>query len=187
MNQRVRQLLAILESHGSRIHVLLTRLTMCESTAEDLLQELFLRLSKSESFGNARDQTAYAIRTATNLAFEWRRIQQKRVRSESLTDDPVAPTSSPDDSLERRESCAQVLHALDQLSEISRQVIVLHRLEEQSYESIAAQLQKTPHQVRAICSKGVAQLRQILADPTNPHLSGSSTPSLREGDSNQRR
>ncbi len=186
MNQRVQQLLAILESHGSRIHVLLTRLTMCESTAEDLLQELFLRLSKSESFGDAQNQTAYVIRTATNLAFEWRRKQQKSVRSESLSDDPVAPTSSPGDSLERCESRAEILRALDQLSELSRQVIVLHRLEEQSYESIAVQLQKTPHQVRAICSKAIAHLREILAGQTDSHLAVPRSPSCREGAPNRR-
>ena len=166
MNENVRQLLAILESHGSRIHRLLARLTLCDRIAEDLMQELFLRLTKSEAFANARNQTAYAIRTATNLAFEWRRQQQRTTKFSTLLDDPVSDTASPDSVLENTEDCAQVLRALDELSELSRQVIVLHRLEENSYETVAQQLGKTPHQVRAICSKAIGQLKRILDGTT---------------------
>ncbi len=162
MSNRIQRLLNLLESDGRRIHVLLTRLTLCENTAEDLMQELFIRLSKSESFDQANDQTAYAIRAATNLAFEWRRKQRRTIRSQSLTDEPIARNTSPADMLEREEQHARVLQALDKMSDLSRQVIVLHRLDGESYDAIASQLGKTPHQVRAICSKAISQLRDLL-------------------------
>jgi len=168
MSERVQRLLDLLESHGGRIHTLLTRLTLCESTAEDLQQDLFLRLSKSDSFDRARNQTAYAIRAAMNLAFEWRRKQKRTICSQSLTDDPIAQDTSPGDVLEYKEQCARVLHALDGVSELSRQVIVLHGLQEESYDAIALQLDKTPHQVRAICSKAISQLRDLLGSSTSP-------------------
>ena len=162
MTARVTRLLDLLDTDGRRLHVLLTRLTLCESTAEDLLQELFLRLSKSKSFDAARNHTAYAFRAATNLAFEWRRKQSRTVQPESLATDPIAKTRSAQESLELGESCREVLRALDKMSELSRQVIVMHRLQGESYDSIALQLNKTPHQVRAICSKAIGQLRDLL-------------------------
>ena len=135
MSNRRERLLDMLESDGRRIHVLLTRLTLCESTAEDLMQDLFIRLSTSESFDRARDRTAYAIRSATNLAFEWRRKQERTVNSHTLMDEPIARGMSPSDLLEQHEQCASVLQALDGMSELSRQVIVLHRLQGESYEA----------------------------------------------------
>lgn len=109
MTERVTRLLELLDTDGRRLHVLLTRLTLCETTAEDLLQELFLRLSKSNSFDSARNHTAYAFRAATNLAFEWRRKQSRTVQPESLATDPIAKTRSAEESLELGESCDEVL------------------------------------------------------------------------------
>ncbi len=162
MSERAQRLLDLLESHGGRIHTLLTRLTLCESTAEDLLQDLFIRLCRSDSFDRARNPTAYAIRAATNLAFEWRRKQQRTIKSQSLTDEPISQDRSPGDVLEHKEQYARVLRALDGMSELSRQVIILHRLQGESYDAIASQLGKTPHQVRAICSKAIGQIRDLL-------------------------
>ena len=71
---------------------------------------------------------------------------------------------SPSDLLEQYEQRASVLQALDGMSELSRQVIVLHRLQGESYEAIASQIEKTPHQVRAICSKAIGQLRDLLGN-----------------------
>jgi len=167
MNERVQRLLRLLELHGGRIHAQLTRLTLCESTAEDLMQDLFLRLNKSNSFDRARDQRAYAIRAATNLAFEWRRKQRRTITSHSLTDEPVERDTLHGDVLEHKEQCAQVLRALDRMSALSRQVIILHALEGHSYDAIAAELGKTPHQVRAICSKAINQLRDLLGSSSS--------------------
>jgi RNA polymerase sigma factor (sigma-70 family) len=167
MSDRVQRLLGVLQSHGGRIHTLLTRLTLCETTAEDLLQELFIRLSKSDSFDRARNHTAYAIRAAANLAFDWRQKQKRTISSHSLTDEPIAQDMSPGDVLENKERYARVLRALDGMSELSRQVIVLHRLQGESYDAIASQLDKTPHQVRAIFSKAIGQLRDLLGSSSS--------------------
>lgn len=165
MNDVVRRLLDVLEEHGKRIHILLTRLTQCENTAEDLMQELFIRMSRSESFGSAEDSTAYVIRSAVNLAFEWRRKEKRSMQSIEFDDPLASQDRSPMDALEVKEQTAQVMDALDRISDVGREVIVLHRLEGQSYESIAAQMNKTPHQVRAICSKAIGQIRAKLSAP----------------------
>jgi RNA polymerase sigma-70 factor (ECF subfamily) len=129
------------------------------------MQELFIRMSRSKSFTRAEDSTAYVIRAAVNLAFEWRRKEKRTIQSVGFDAMLTSRDTSPADALEVKEQAAQVMDALDQISDLGREVIVLHRLQGQSYESIAAQMNKTPHQVRAICSKAIGQIRERLSAP----------------------
>lgn len=163
-SDRQQQLLGVLDSHGSQLHRLLVRLTLNEAAADDLMQELFVQLSQSASFDGAKNPVAYVRRTATNLAFEWRRRRERQAEVGVLTEEPVLVGRSSEELVEQQDEMAQVLDALNELSEDYRQVLVLHRLECESYEAIAVQMEKTPHQVRAICSKAMQRLRDILND-----------------------
>jgi len=48
---------------------------------------------------------------------------------------------------------------------LGRQVVVLRYLHHQEYAEIAERFDKTEHQVRALCSKALEQLRTILQAP----------------------
>ncbi|MDA0281767.1 MAG: sigma-70 family RNA polymerase sigma factor [Planctomycetota bacterium] len=167
MTKQTENILELLRNDGPRIHRLLTRLTLREDVAADLMQDLFLKLRNSDGFIAAEDATAYAVRTATNLAFEWRRKRGRR-RTHTMDIEPLSALPSPLASLEKKEQYELILEALDQLSDLSRNVIVLSRLEGNSYESVAKQLGKTPHQVRALVSKAVAQLKSQLGISSSP-------------------
>jgi RNA polymerase sigma factor (sigma-70 family) len=56
----------------------------------------------------------------------------------------------------------QVLNELQHLSELARQIVVLHYLQQQDYAEIAEQVGKTEHQVRGLCYKALEQLRARL-------------------------
>jgi hypothetical protein len=56
LDEQLERLLEFLESSGPGLHALLTRLTLREDAAEDLMQELFIRLSKSKAFEKARNR-----------------------------------------------------------------------------------------------------------------------------------
>ena len=72
-NQR---LLELLERKGKSLYKLLFRLTLSEETAEELMQELFVRLGKSKRCSDIENLYAYARKTALNLAFDYyRRIK----------------------------------------------------------------------------------------------------------------
>ncbi len=163
MSDHRKMLLALLESHGARLHALLTRLTLHRQTAEDLLQELFLKLDRSAGFPRATDPAAYACRAAIHLAFDWRRQRHKTPPPKSLASEPATSPPSPLALLVQREEFEQVLGALAAVPALSRDCLVLHYLEHESYEAIAQQLGKTPHQVRALCHKGIVRLRTLLA------------------------
>jgi RNA polymerase sigma-70 factor (ECF subfamily) len=162
------RLLRLLDTDGRRLHRLLTRLTLRADVAEDLLQELFLRLRESAGFRAADDPAAFAVRTAVNLAFDWRRRLQRRREVAAVPD--VAAKSDPLTALVQREELEQVLAALADLPDAVRLCLVLRHVEQLDTDAIAEQVDKTPHQVRALCAKGVARLRDRFGEPANPEV-----------------
>ncbi len=157
-------LLRLLDEHGGRLHVLLVKLTLSEDAAEDLLQDLFLRLSCSNGLLEAASPERYLFRTAINLAFTWRKRNQRARSLGELSDGCI--TSSSDQLIEklvRREQVQHVLAALDRLPATSRELLTLKYLEGLSYDEIATVLNSTPHRVRALCSKAVARLRKRVS------------------------
>ncbi len=158
MSNPYQLLLNVLEVHGGRLHALLTRLTLRPEVADDLLQELFLKLREADGFRLADDAPAYARRAAIHLAFDWRRRQRKAPVTGALPD-RAGGSESPAAALIRQEEYQEILAALDTLPELYRLCLVLHHLDHQPYEAVARQVGKTPHQVRALCAKGIGRLR----------------------------
>ena len=162
MRNKKQKILELFEKSGPRLHRLFGKLTLNEDETGDLLQELFLRLWNSKSFENAKDPFAYAYRAAINLAFEWRR--KKNAAALSLeVDSPVQITSSALGNMIAREELQQVLDATMQLNDISRDVIIMHYIEQESYEEIAKRLGKKSQYLRALNAKAIAKLRELLA------------------------
>jgi len=126
------------------------------------MQELFLRLSRRNTLSRAKDPLGYALRTATRLAFDWRRSELRRIDKEVIDVVPQLDSKWIHWQLEQREDLNIVLTAMDQLSTLSRDIIVMRYLEEHTYEQIAEFLGKTPHQSRALCSKAMEKLRRRL-------------------------
>ncbi len=148
---------------------LLTRLTLREDVAEELMQELFLKLSTAPNRARIDCWEAYACRTAIHLAFDWRRRRWKR-RAMPLEDvrEPVSPARGPLGDAVQREAFEQVLSAVDRLNGTSRGAFVMRYIQQDSYEAIAEQLGKTPHQVRALCFRAMKHLRNVLGRDASP-------------------
>jgi len=159
---------SLLETHGARLHALLFRLTLRHDAAEDLLHDLFCKLAQSERFAQAADPLAYAVRMATNLAFDHRRSRKRRETSELIDDPAAASETSPLADLVRREELEAMLEAVGRLEPARRELIVLRHLQRLSYEEIARQIGKTPHQTRALAHKALDKLRTLLRRPTAP-------------------
>lgn len=160
MDDTTDTLLRLLDEHGGRLHVLLVKLTLSEDAAEDLLQDLFLRLSCSNGLLRAASPERYLFRTAINLAFAWRKRNQRARSTGELSDGCI--TSSSDQLIERvvrREQVQLILVAMDRLPATSRELLTLRYLEGLSYDEMATILNSTPHRVRALCSKAIVRLR----------------------------
>ena len=175
MKDTTEEVLALLTDHGARLHALLVRLTLREDVAEDLMQELFLTLVRRHGFSRAKDPVAYAIRSATNLAFDWRRAQKRTPAKESSYDGLCADESSPLSKLVEREEQQRALDALGDLPGRSRDIVIMRYLQQQSYEEIGIMLGKTSHQSRGLCHKALDRLRRLIDKQTSvPQESGGS-------------
>lgn len=150
-----------------RLHALLARLTLCEHTTGDLMQELFIKLGSSSAFDKARDPLAYACRTAINLALDWRRRRKIAFQQWDENFLPVGDHPSALDHAIRSEEFQQTLDAIAKLSELARSVIVMRYIEQQSYDEIARHLGKKPQHLRSVSAKALAQMRKLLTKEKN--------------------
>ena len=162
MQKGHKELLELLDQAGASLYTLLTRLTLREETAEELMQELFIKLSNSRGFKKSTSRQAYARRAAINLAFDWRRKYRQELPLPVRVCEPVSNENSPLSKLIRTEELEEILDAIGRLNRSWRQAIVMRYIQQQSYDDIAEQMDKTPHHVRALCSKALNRLRDIL-------------------------
>ena len=167
MSSRQKELLELLDKSGAELYALLTRLTLREDVAEELMQELFIKLNNSRFAGSVANLKAYARKSAINLAFDWRRRQKRTVLAVGQVVEPASNDDSPLGKLIHTEELTETLNAVGRLRKSSREVIVMRYLQQESYENIAEQLGKTSHHVRALCSRAIHQLRDVLG--SNEH------------------
>ena len=170
MIEREKKILQLLDTSGERLHRLLARLTRREDIVGDLLQELFIRLWNSKAFDKAEDPFAYAYRAAINLAFEWRRKQ--KASCQFLEENCPAAEGGPSalGKMIQAEELEQVLNATSKLTHLARDVVVMHYIEQDSFEEIGRHLDKKPQYMRALCAKAMAQLREMLQSEDNQKI-----------------
>ena len=169
MEKRRQLVMNLLDEHGSSLHRMLGRITRCEHTAGDLLQDLFVKLVSTKGIENADNPYAYAWRSAANLAFDHRR--RKKINTAPLDHAAqIAGKNEPAlDKIIRNEQLEQVLDAASGLNELDRNIVYLRYVEQLSYEQIAAQLEKKASHLRSVCSKAIAKLRETLTKETSTH------------------
>ncbi|MCH8217199.1 MAG: sigma-70 family RNA polymerase sigma factor [Planctomycetes bacterium] len=175
MQTSTETLLSLLDRQGPSLHALLTRLTLREDVAEDLMQDLFIKLSGSKRLDQVDNLAAYARTCAMNLAFDWRRREKRLATCSDDLIDAVADGKSVLSHLVENEQFKAVLDATENLSKLQRQVFVLRYIEQRSFEQIARETDKTPHHVRALASRSLARVREICSKVrVKPHGGGQS-------------
>ena len=162
MRDRQTELLELLDKSGANLYALLTRLTLREDVAEELMQELFIKLSNSKGLDKVANWGAYARRAAINLAFDWRRSRKRSPLRLDQVQEPASNDNSPLGKLIQTEELEEILNAIGQVNGASCEAFVMRYVQQQSTDDIAEQLGKTPHQVRALCYKVLSHLRDVL-------------------------
>lgn len=165
MRTQDKKLLELLDKSGASLHRLLTRLTLSEENAEDLMQELFLKLGNYDRVEEIADLDAYAHRTAVNLAFDWRRRNRKTIVNIEYISEPASQETPPLDRTIQAEELEETLKAVGQLDGTSREAFVMRYIQQQSYDYMARVFGQTEHQKRALCHKGLQRLRELLQVP----------------------
>jgi RNA polymerase sigma-70 factor (ECF subfamily) len=156
----------IVEGQSDRVYRLAFRLTGNRHDAEDLTQEVFVRVFRSLSTYQPGTLEGWIHRITTNLFLDQARRKQ-RIRFDALSDEAAGRLTSalptPDVHHLDRLFDDDVEAALSSLAPDFRAAVVLCDVEGLTYEEIADVLGLKLGTVRSRIHRGRAQLRQALA------------------------
>ncbi|MBU6957654.1 sigma-70 family RNA polymerase sigma factor [Pseudomonas sp. CVAP len=142
----------------------LERMVNNHSTAEDLLQETYLRVARALSERAIDHLEPFVFQTARNLALD--HLRARRIQSRTMLEDVpldvvqsiAAPLSSAEDAAHAEQLLERLNISLSQLTPRQQQIFILSRLHGHSYLEIAEQLsvslstvQKDLKLIMAIC------------------------------------
>lgn len=156
----------IVEQHSARIFRLAYRLTGNRHDAEDLTQDVFVRIFRALPTFTPGNFEAWIHRITTNLFLDGARRRQ-RIRFDAL--DPEAgerladPAAGPEERYHLTNLDGDVRAALLALRPEFRAAVVLADIEGLPYEEVAAALDIKLGTVRSRIHRGRAQLREQLA------------------------
>ena len=164
---------SIVEQHSARVYRLAYHLTGNKHDAEDLTQDVFVRVFNSLSQYKPGTFEGWLHRITTNLFLD-RMRRKKRIRFDYMADDDAAvPTSAsfdryersgqPEDAFDMSHFGDDIIQALAELPPEYRAAVVLSDIEGLSYEEIAATLGIKMGTVRSRLSRARAKLRESLA------------------------
>ncbi|MEA2205513.1 MAG: hypothetical protein QOE77_2289 [Blastocatellia bacterium] len=160
----------IVQSFSRRIYNLAYRFTSRADTAEDLTQEVFIRVYRSLEQYDARqgDLQNWLMRLARNLIIDdYRRRQRapQNAQADDLEDHTYhlkANSGSVQTEMERRELGVQVQAGIDKLSPDLRTCVILRDIEELSYQEIVDLLKIPEGTVKSRINRGRIELAKIL-------------------------
>jgi len=167
----------LVEVYSARLYGYLYRLTGSREAAEDLLQEVFVRVVRR--IGEYQDDgrfEAWLFRIATNLARD--RLRQTRRHGPEGTGEAPGRTEEaeaqkawtdrrqdrPDGRLELAEQVDRLQRALGELSPAEREVIMLRHFTGLSFQEIAGIMGTPLGTALARAHRGLKRLREIMAD-----------------------
>lgn len=159
----------IVHNFSRRVYNLAYRFTNRHESAEDLTQEVFVRVYRSlEQYDpKAGDLANWLMRLARNLVID---DYRKRVRTptdvgEDLTDHEFhlrSSSDSPDRRVERDERASQVHAAIAKLQADLRECVILRDIEELSYQEIVDILEIPLGTVKSRINRGRIELAKTL-------------------------
>jgi RNA polymerase sigma-70 factor (ECF subfamily) len=160
----------LVRSHTRRVYGFCYRFTGRDSEAQDLTQEVFLRVFRSlKSYRS--DEGAFATwlaRVSRNLLIDhYRRTKQDRSTDSieeqlPMIEERAATSARPEGLLAGREASEVLQAALQRLSPDLREAVILRDLQEMEYREIAEVLNIPEGTVKSRLNRGRAELARVL-------------------------
>lgn len=160
----------IVTNFSRRIFNLAYRFTSSVDAAEDLTQEVFIRIYKTLDQYDPKqgDLSNWLMRLARNLIIDDYRHRQRNPQNTmaDAVDDHTyhlrAVGNSAHKEMERRELCANVQEGIDKLPHDLRTCVILRDIEELSYQEIVDVLKIPEGTVKSRINRGRIELAKIL-------------------------
>ncbi len=158
----------LIEQHRQELFRHLLRRVTCPDTANDLLQDVFLRLvnyRSSEPVGNPR---AFVYRITDNIATDHLRKNRMVLVElpESDADDLIDQTSSPEQIVLGQQQLELCEQALKSLSPSALKIFLLSRYEGYSHPQIAKELNVSVSWVEKSLFKTMKLLKNAIKNET---------------------
>lgn len=137
--------------------------------AEDLTQEVFMRLSQRFARLHWGNPDGLVFTVASNALIDHERHQKARRRGRHVEVDPAMPADEPsaEATLAGRERLAKLVAALDDLHPNARAIFVLCRFENLTQAEAAARLNLSLSAVEKHMMNALARLREAIETPND--------------------
>jgi len=162
----------LIERHQSRVIGTIAKMLGDAGAAEDLAQQVFIRMWQSAPrYVASAKFTTWLLTITRNLVFNETR-RRSRARFVPLEDGDGSPreirdfgTMEPGQKLEEKELQKAIEDAIAALPEQQRLALILRRYEEMPYEEIATILKTTVPSVKSLLFRAREELRAKLPTP----------------------
>lgn len=159
----------IVREYSRSVYKLAYRFTNRHESAEDLTQEVFIRIYRSlEQYDPALGDLAnWLMRLARNLIIDdYRKRRRQPTDTSDDLDDHMHHLSgsfeSPQRNIERQERSLQVRAAIEKLSPELRECVILRDIDELSYQEIVDRLKIPEGTVKSRINRGRLELAKVL-------------------------
>ncbi len=166
----------LLEKYRSPVIRFVYRMVQDQAVAEELGQEVFLRVYRSRAtYEPTAKFTTWLFRIATHLALNWLRDGRSERGHQRLDDEgdgelPVREVADRVPSVEQRmvyqTRLQEVRDAIALLPEKQRAAVLMHKYEEMEYAQIAQVLECSESAVKSLVFRAYETLRARLAHMT---------------------
>ncbi len=160
----------LFERHHQRLFHFFLRLARSRQAAEDLVQEVFVRMLKyRHTFRSESEFVPWMFTLARNAATDLYRARPKELPQEPDAPEPEADLPHPIAGLERAEQEARLRRALARLDPAKREILLLARFSELKYDRIAEQVGISEGAVKVRVHRAMKELKAaFLADLAAP-------------------
>ena len=158
----------IVRQHWRKVFNIAYKFTGKHDEAEDLTQDVFLKIFKSlDTFDRRANFQTWLVSVSRNLCIDhYRSVRKERETIDRDVDPgdltPVSNTTSALAALEQRDRVELLKKAMDQLPPTLRSAVLLRDIQELSYQEIADRLHLPEGTVKSRINRGRTELaRQI--------------------------
>ena len=160
-NGDLQQASVLFERYHKKIFNFLARMTMDRALAEDLTQNVFLRMIKyRHTYQNGNRYQSWIYQVARNIFSDHYQASKNR-KSDFMTIDKISDAIiDPEEGTEQVER-EKILHwSMARLTEEQRELLVLTRFQQMKYEEVAVLMETTVANIKVKVHRAIAKLRE---------------------------
>lgn len=160
-NGDLQQASVLFERYNKRIYNFLARMTMSKVLAEDLTQNVFLRMLKyRNSYREGNRFHAWIYQIARNVFSDHYQMHKNRFAGFADVDKIGESIVDKEESIEQDERERILYQSLELLNEEQRELLVLTRFQHLKYEEVAVIMDTTVANIKVKVHRAIQKLRE---------------------------